>query len=115
MAGQPFAYQNSPTTLGLYLEILRGAEYPNIDMTEVDSCTVQAFLPGCAGVPVTWSMSIVAEETTASMLVVRRAWVTSEMATLGVAHFVAYPRIGAVALPRSKPIWMPIKPDSESA
>jgi hypothetical protein len=84
-------------------------------MTDVDSCTVQAFLPGCEGVAVTWTMTIVAEETTASMLVVKRAWATGNTAALGNAHFVAYPKIGAVFLPRSKPIWMPIKPDQESA
>jgi len=94
---QDFAYQNSPATLGLYLEIHRGANYPPIDLTTVTSVTAAVTLPR-ASTPTSWSFQIVAAETTAARLVIFHAFASGNTALTGNVKIVVTPITPAGAL-----------------
>jgi hypothetical protein len=109
---QDFAYQNSPSTLGLFLELQRGPDYPGIDMTTVTSVLASVIKPG-ASTPVTWAFQLVPGETTEEMLVIFHAYQSGDTADTGTATLRITPMVGPTALPPSV-VRLPIRAPSLS-
>jgi hypothetical protein len=98
--GQPFAYQKSPDTLGLFLVIERGSDYPVLDMTTVTSviavCTQTK--PDGSHLTFTWTLAPVAPMTTVDTLVVSRSWAPGDTDYIGNCPLVVTPYIGSTPL-----------------
>lgn len=105
--GLSFAYQNSPATLGLYLVIDRGVNYPLLDMTTVTTVSVLVTFPG--GTQATWTLTPVSVQTTSSVLVASRPWAPGDTAAIGMVTLVATPYVGSTALPPAGPFRMNVK------
>jgi hypothetical protein len=95
---QDFAYQNSPASIGLFVELRRGVDYPNLDMTTVTSVVVSVTLPW-SSTPATWSFQIVTSETTAELLVISHAFQDGDTDDTGTATLRITPMVGPTALP----------------
>lgn len=95
---QDFAYQDSPSSLGVYIAIPRPSDYPLIDFTTITSVVVHVTLPGETTLA-TWAFSIVTQETTATLLVVFHAFQAGDTTRRGSVLFVVTPMVGSTALP----------------
>ena len=110
---QNFALVGSSVLLGVRIRIARPAEWAaSIDLTDVDGCTAQVWLP-LAAAPVTWTFAINATLTTPSLLVVEHAYHAGALANPGQAQgrapLMIYPTISGVAIPESGPYVLPIR------
>lgn len=95
--GQPYAQQNSPATVLLYLAISRGVAYPSADMTTVTSMTAVVTFPDQT--TATWTFSPEPGLSTASRGVFSRPFAAGDTAQLGNTLLVATPFIGIDPLP----------------
>lgn len=105
--GLSFIYQNSPSTLGLYLSIDRTGNYLAFDMTTVTSVSVLVTFPG--GNQATWTLTPVPSLTTVGTLVAKRAFQPGDTSTLGMLTLVATPYVGGTPLPPAGPWKVPVK------
>lgn len=110
--GLDFAYQNSPSTLGLYLAIDRTANYPTVDMTTVTEVIAVVTFPG--GAQANWGFTPVVSMTTPQVLVASRPYAPGDTAVVGMMTLVATPFVGSTALAPAGPWKIPVKGPSLS-
>lgn len=103
-----FVYQNSPTSVVLYVEVARGDDFPDLDLTDVTTVVAEVYLPG-ATEATEWTFAPVAGETTEELLVCSRAFEEGDTATVGTISMRLTPFIGDDACQPTGPIRLPVR------
>ncbi len=100
---ETFVYQNSPTSVVLYVEIARGDDYSELDLTTVTSVVAEVYLPG-ATEAAEWTFTPVAAETTEELLVCSRAFEEGDTAVVGTISMRLTPFVGDDPTPPTGPL-----------
>ena len=98
-----FVYQNSPTSVVLVVEIARGNDYPDLDLTTVTSVVGEVYLPG-ATEAAEWIFTPVEAETTEDVLVCSRAFEEGDTAVVGTISMRLTPFVGDDPAPPTGPL-----------
>lgn len=103
--GQAFAYQNSPSTLSLFLVIAAGPDYPAVDMTTVTTveATCVQTKPDGTLLTLTWTLTPVVGMTTATSLVASYAYQPGDTLYPGNHQLFAVPFVNTTPLPPMVP------------
>lgn len=103
-----FVYQNSPTSVVLFIDIARGDDYPDLDLTEVTTVVAEVYLPGTTEAA-EWTFAPVAGETTETLLVCSRAFEEGDTETVGTISMRLVPFIGVDPCPPTGPIRLQVR------
>lgn len=103
-----WAYQNSPTTVPMYLRV-RNRAYAGLDMTLVTRVVCEVYLPGAGSTSTTWTFNPVVSETTTDVFVGLRYMAAGDTDKIGKITIIPTPWIGLSPVVPARPVILPVK------